>query len=212
MQRLWSPDFTHYRQSVRVVEKLENDGEGLNLTWEVRDGILNHTGSSLASTLEGVIVKFADRIAYINHDIDDAIRAGILMPEDIPKELRKTLGETHGKRIDTMVKSVIDSSTDKPEISMAPDIREATDELRKFLFARVYTNSEAKREDGKSKAVIAALFEYFAEHPEKMPELYYRNTAHEPVGRCVCDFISGMTDRYAIETYKDLFIPKVWKG
>ncbi len=212
MQRLWSPDFTHYRQSVRVVEKLENDGEGLNLTWEVRDGILNHTGSCMASTLEGVIVKFADRIAYINHDIDDAIRAGILSQEDIPKELRKTLGETHGKRIDTMVKSVIDSSTDKPEISMAPDIRQATDELRKFLFANVYTNSEAKREDGKSKAVIAALFEYFSEHPEKMPELYYRNTEAEPVGRCVCDFISGMTDRYAIETYKDLFIPKVWKG
>ena len=163
-----------------MVEKLENDGEGLNLTWEVRDGILNHTGSSLASTLEGVIVKFADRIAYINHDIDDAIRAGILMPEDIPKELRKTLGETHGKRIDTMVKSVIDSSTDKPEISMAPDIREATDELRKFLFARVYTNSEAKREDGKSKAVIAALFEYFAEHPEKMPEHRAR------AGRTLC--------------------------
>ena len=211
MQRLYSPDFTHYKQSLRVVEKLENDGQGLNLTWEVRDGIVNHTGSHLASTLEGVIVKFADRIAYINHDIDDACRGGILCTEDIPKELRNTLGETHSKRINTMVTSVIEASTDRPEIRMAPEIRQATDELRQFLFANVYTNPEAKAEDGKAKGVLAALFEHFTRHPEEMPELYRRGIENESVERFVCDFISGMTDRYAIETYKTLFIPKVWK-
>ena len=211
MQRLYSPDFTHYQQSLRVVEELENDGKGLNLTWEVRDGIVNHTGSHLASTLEGVIVKFADRIAYINHDIDDACRAGILCTEDIPAELRRTLGETHSKRINTMVTSVIRASTDYPEIRMAPDIQQATDELRQFLFAHVYTNPEAKAEDGKAKGILAALFAHFKEHPEQMPALYRRRTEQEPVERCVCDFIAGMTDRYAIDTYRELFIPKVWR-
>ena len=212
MQHLFSPDFTHYKQSLRVVELLERDGAGLNLTWEVRDGIVNHTGSHMASTLEGVVVKFADRIAYINHDIDDACRAGILCTEDIPKELRRTLGETHSKRINTMVTSVILASTDRPEIRMAPDIQQATDELRGFLFANVYTNPEAKAEDGKAKGVLAVLFAHFQEHPEQMPELYRRRIESETVERCVCDFISGMTDRYAIECYKELFIPKVWKS
>ena len=210
MQELFSPDFTHYKQSLRVVEKLENNGKGLNLTWEVRDGIVNHTGKHLASTLEGVLVKFADRIAYINHDIDDACRGGILCPEDIPKELREILGETHSQRINTMVGSVIRESTGQNEIRMSPDIQDATNRLRAFLFANVYTNSRAKAEEGKAKEMLAQLFDYFSTHPEQMPELYFQNVESEGVGRCVCDFISGMTDRYAIETYKKLFIPKVW--
>ena len=212
MQQCYSPDFTHYKQSVRVVEKLEKDGEGLNLTWEVRDGILNHTGSCMASTLEGVIVKFADRIAYINHDIDDACRAGILSLDDIPKELLDTLGRGHSERINRMVTSVITASGGKPEIAFTPEIGEATMQLRKFLFDHVYTNPLAKSEDKKAQELLVRLFEYYVKHPEEMPDLYYRNTKTEPVERCVCDFVGGMTDRYAIDRYTELFIPQVWRG
>lgn len=212
MQQCYSPDFTHYRQSVRVVEKLEKDGEGLNLTWEVCDGILNHTGSCMASTLEGVIVKFADRIAYINHDIDDACRAGILSLDDIPKELLDTLGRGHSERINRMVTSVITASAGKPEIAFTPEIGEATMQLRKFLFDHVYTNPLAKSEDKKAQELLVRLFEYYVKHPEEMPDLYYRNTKTEPVERCVCDFVGGMTDRYAIDRYTELFIPQVWRG
>ena len=212
MQQCYSPDFTHYKQSVRVVEKLEKDGEGLNLTWEVRDGILNHTGSCMASTLEGVIVKFADRIAYINHDIDDACRAGILSLDDIPQELLDTLGRGHSERINRMVTSVITASAGKPEIAFTPEIGEATMQLRKFLFDHVYTNPLAKSEDKKAQELLVRLFEYYVKHPEEMPDLYYRNTKTEPVERCVCDFVGGMTDRYAIDRYTELFIPQVWRG
>lgn len=212
MRKCYDPNFAHYTQSLRVVEKLENDGKGLNLTWEVRDAIVNHTGKHMASTLEGVIVKYADRIAYINHDIDDACRAGILTVEDIPSDLRKTLGDTHSKRINTLVTAVITASKDKPEISMIPEIGEAMDKLRDFLFESVYRNPIAKSQENKSKELLIRLFEYYVKNPEKMPELYYRNTRDESVERCVCDFISGMTDRYAIETYRELFIPEVWRG
>lgn len=212
MQELFSKDFTHYRQSLRVVELLENNGKGLNLTWEVRDGIVNHTGKCMASTLEGVIIKFADRIAYINHDIDDACRAGILAEEDIPKDLRELLGETHSKRINTMVNSVILASTDQNKISMTPEIQDATDRLRAFMFEAVYTNSVAKAQDGRAKELLAQLFHHFVQHPEEMPTLYRNNIERDGVKRCACDFISGMTDRYAIETYKDLFIPRVWSN
>ncbi len=212
MQELYSKDFTHYKQSLRVVDKLERNGEGLNLTWEVRDAILNHTGKCVAATLEGVIVKFADRIAYINHDIDDACRAGILSAEDIPKELRQILGETHSKRINTMVGSIIQCSYDKDRIQMSPEILEATDKLRTFLFETVYTDSIAKSEDSKARELLAQLFGYFVKHPEQMPESYRRSIEDEGVERCVCDFVSGMTDRYAIETYKRLFVPRVWSS
>ena len=195
-----------------MVEKLEKNGEGLNLTYEVRDGIVNHTGSSMASTLEGVIVKFADRIAYINHDIDDARRAGILSNEDIPADIRDVLGDGHGKRINTMVTSLIKHSTDKNHISMEPHVMEATNRLREFMFESVYTNPAAKGEESKAKEILVRLFEYYVKHPQKMPELYYRNTKTESVERCVCDFVSAMTDRFAIEKYKELFIPEVWRG
>ena len=212
LRRCYSPDFAHYKQSLRVVDKLEKNGEGLNLTFEVRDAIVNHTGASMASTLEGVIVKFADRIAYINHDIDDACRAGILSPADIPESLRKILGETHSARINTMVTSVIRCSTDCPQISMDPEIQAATDELRAFLFERVYLNPVAKGEENKAKELLIRLFAHFTAHPGQMPELYYRNIREEPVERCVCDFLAGMTDRYAIENYSELFVPEVWRG
>ena len=212
MQECFSPDFTHYKQSLRVVEKLEKNGRGLNLTYEVRDGIVNHTGKNMASTLEGVIVKYADRIAYINHDIDDACRAGILTVNDIPKELREVLGDAHSTRINTMVTSIIEASADKDAITMTKDIQEATDKLRSFLFENVYLNPVAKSEEIKAQEMLTQLFEYFVKHPDKMPGLYTRNLEEEGVSRCVCDYISGMTDRYAIELYNELFIPKMWRG
>ncbi len=212
LRQCYSPDFTHYKQSLRVVDKLEKNGEGLNLTWEVRDAIVNHTGDCVASTLEGAIIKFADRIAYINHDIDDACRAGILTKEMIPKELRKTLGETHSERINTMITAVVDASRDRPAIIMTPEVQEATNELRQFLFDNVYLNRAAKSEESKAKALLIQLFEYYSKHPDKLPEFYRRNIAEEGEARCAADFVSGMTDRYAIENFKELFVPEVWRG
>ncbi|MBQ7826783.1 MAG: deoxyguanosinetriphosphate triphosphohydrolase [Clostridia bacterium] len=212
MRKCFDPGFAHYKQSLRVVEHLENNGEGLNLTKEVRDGILNHTGDCMASTLEGVIIKYADRIAYINHDIDDAIRAGILAAEDIPKEITEVLGQSHSKRINTLVSDIIRESTDKSEIRMSEEVGGAMMALRNFLFERVYLNPVAKSEDSKAMELLARLFDHFVKHPEQMPGIYYRNTATESVERCACDFISGMTDRYAIDLYKDLFIPNIWVG
>ena len=211
LQECFDPEFTHYKQSLRVVEKLENGGKGLNLTWEVRDGIVNHTGKHMATTLEGVVVKYADRIAYINHDIDDACRAGVLRIDDIPKSIRDVLGNGHSERINTMVTSIIQNSTDKPVIMMDGEVQWATDELRSFLFENVYLNGEAKSEDTKAKNLLKFLFEYFTKHPEQIPEHHRRFVEDEGVERCVCDYISGMTDRYAIETYQELFIPKVWR-
>lgn len=211
MQQMFSPDFTHNAQGVRVVEKLENGGKGLNLTEEVRDGIAHHSGAELPQTLEGAVIRYADRIAYINHDIDDALRAGILAAEEIPKELREVLGETHGERINTMVESLIRASMEKPVLAMEPDIQSATDALRAFLFARVYKDNAAKREEVKAKSMLAQLFTYFETYPEKLPGPYGENLKTEPVGRCVCDYLSGMTDRYAIELYRELFIPEVWR-
>ncbi len=211
MQQCYSPEFTHYRQSLRVVEKLENGGKGLNLTWEVRDGIVNHTGDDMASTLEGVIVKFADRIAYINHDIDDACRAGILKISDIPADILKVLGEGHGHRINTMVSGVIEGSAEGNAIRMTEEIADATGRLRQFLFDNVYFNPKAKAEEVKAREMLARLYEYFTRYPQRLPVLYRRNLENEPLGRCVCDYIASMTDRYAIDLYKELFIPSVWR-
>ncbi len=211
MQECFDAGFTHYKQSVRVVEKLEKNGRGLNLTWEVRDAILNHAGSNVASTLEGRIIKYADRIAYINHDIDDAVRAGIMSVDDIPEEILKVVGRGHSERINTMVKSVIDASTDEPDITMTAEVGEAMNELRNFLFEAVYFNPVAKGEEKKAKVMLRELFAYYKAHPEEMPEFYYKNTENESVERCVCDFISGMTDRYAIDSFKKIFIPSVWQ-
>lgn len=212
LQECYSNEFTHYKQSLRVVEFLENNGEGLNLTYEVRDGIVNHQGKNMASTLEGVIVKFADRIAYINHDIDDSVRAGVLSIDEIPKEILEVLGRGHSERINNMVRSVISASFDKNEITMDKDVAEATNSLRDFLFERIYTNPKVKSQDKKACELIARLFDYFVKHPEKMPKFFFEQTAREPVERCVCDYIAGMTDRHAIELYKEIYIPSVWTG
>ena len=197
------------------LETLEKNGQGLNLTWEVRDAIVNHTGSSVASTPEGQLIKFADRIAYINHDIDDAIRAGILNQADIPASLMAVLGETHGERINTMVESVVAASQGSATIAMTPDVQAATNDLRAFLFEHVYLNPKAKAEETKAKEVVYALFTHFVTRPEKLPDRYKSRigTAEgETVERAVADFISGMTDRYAIEAYQERFVPRVWRG
>ncbi len=212
LRKCFDPRFAHYEQSLRVVDLLENNGEGLNLTYEVRDGIVNHTGESLASTLEGVIVKFADRIAYINHDIDDAMRAGILTEEALPGHLVRALGDTHSGRINTMVTAVISASADRPEIAMQPDTYEAMMELRAFLTANVYTNSAAKEEEEKAKSLLISLYDYYSAHPSEMPALYVANLPRDGVARCVADYISGMTDRYAVDLYRRLFVPEVWRG
>ena len=211
MQMFYSPDFRHYKQSVRVVEKLEKDGAGLNLTWEVKDAILNHSGDNKASTLEGRIVNLADRIAYINHDIDDAVRGGVLSLNDIPKELLKTLGTGHGERINNMVSSVIKASFDQNHIKMTDEIGQATNELRSFLFENVYNNKAAKGEEDKAMEMLRILFEYYVKHPEEMPSIYRKNLDTESVERCVCDFVSGMTDRYAIDLFRELYVPGMWR-
>ena len=177
MQKCFDEGFTHYAQSLRVVDFLENDGKGLNLTYEVRDGILNHTGDNMASTLEGVVVKYADRIAYINHDIDDACRAGILSNEDIPKEISKILGDNHSDRINTLVSSLIIASTDSSEIKMTSEVGEAMSELKSFLHKNVYTNSAAKAEEEKTQTLLISLFQYFKDKPEQMPEFYLKQRA-----------------------------------
>ena len=212
MRKCYSSDFSHYKQSLRVIDILENDGKGLNLTWEVRDGIVNHTGSNMASTLEGVIVKYADRIAYINHDIDDACRAGILSPDDIPADIRATLGDRHSDRINTMVLSIVKNSTEAPYIAMEDDIQDAADRLRDFLFDNVYHNPKAKSEESKAQDMLLFLFEYYVKNPDKLPALYQRRREIDPIERCACDFISGMTDRYATEVFTDICVPKVWRG
>ena len=211
MRQCYSSDFSHNLQGVRVVERLENNGKGLNLTAEVRDGIAHHSGKEMPSTLEGCVIRIADRIAYINHDIDDALRAGILRHEEIPMELREILGNSHGERINTMVSSVVRASLDRPEIAMEPEVFEATDRLRDFLFERVYRDNAAKEEEVKAKEMLAQLFDYFENNPDRLPLDYLETISKESVGRAVCDYLSGMTDRYAIELYRDLFIPEVWR-
>ncbi len=207
LRKCFDPSFAHYDQSIRVVEKLEK----LNLTYEVRDGIKHHTTGG-ASTLEGQLILEADHIAYINHDIDDACRAGILTPDDIPKELREGLGNTHGERIDRMVSSIINASAGNNKIEMEPDIRAMTDKLHAFLFEKVYKNPIAKGEEGKAESMLQKLFRYFEENPERLPAEYRESLNEEPVGRVVCDYISCMTDRYAVNLYKQLFIPDPWRG
>ena len=198
--------FRHNEQSLRVADKLEN----LNLTMEVRDAILNHTGSRKAFTLEGQLIKFADRIAYINHDIDDAIRAGILKSDDLPKELTDILGDTHSDRIDTMIRSVVAHGVEG-DIAFTSPVGEATMELREFMFARVYRNTKAKSEDGKVIGMIQQLYEYYVKNIHKLPEEYSKHIEEDGIEKVACDFIACMTDRYALAKYEELFIPKVWQ-
>lgn len=205
-----SPDgFRHYEQSVRVVERLENDGRGLNLTQEVRNGILCHTRGEEAFTLEGQIVRLADRIAYINHDIEDACRADVLTEDDIPKRITELLGSGKSRRINTLIASVVENSQ-QGELHMAPEIQEAFQELHDFMYDRVYLNEYAKREEKKIPHLVEALYEY-AQEIDHLPESMHKIAQEEGISRVACDFIAGMTDQYAISMYRRLFIPQAWK-
>ena len=200
--------FHHYEQSVRVCKCLEKDGKGLNLTLEVLDGIDRHTSGKDAITLEGRIVRFADHIAYINHDIDDAVRAGVLREEDIPSHLREILGYTKSERINTMVMSLINSSDS--DIKMAEPVYSAYKELNAFLFDRVYTNMECKAEETKVKGIIEGLFSYYIKNPDKVTGVYKTVAEKEGLERAVTDLVGGMTDTYALEKYSEIYIPKSW--
>ncbi len=234
--------FRHYEHSLRIVDKLENGGKGLNLTWEVRDGILHHSkgksdlnsGESLdkwlqqgkPSTLEGQIIRICDRVAYVNHDIDDALRAGFIEFEDLPRECIEVLGERHSQRITTMVAAIIDASSEivdgkrecKGRIAMRDDIMEATDKLKTWMFDHVYlVNSHD--EEPKVQHVIAQLFDYFMRNPGQMRGTLcpaqserWEDLESREVARCVCDYIAGMTDRFASQTFADIFLPASWRG
>ena len=207
---LCSAGFAHYEQSVRVVEKLEKSGKGLNLTWEVRDGIRNHRTSGHPSTLEGKLVRFSDKIAYINHDIDDAIRAGILEETDIPKEYRDILGNTTRERLNTLVHDVISQSMGKSDICMSAEVEGAMHALRSFMFSNVYTNPIAKGEERKVQNILGSIWEYYVNHIDELPVVYQSIADDEGPQRAVCDYVSGMTDSYALEVYSELFIPAAW--
>lgn len=199
--------FRHNEQSLRMVDRLEQ----LNLTWEVRDGIVCHTGKKPAGTPEGRIIHFADRIAYINHDIDDAVRGGLLRAEDIPADLLDRLGHTHGQRIDTMVTAMIFYGQQHHEIGMDSRVHDDMMALRGFMFAHVYQGTDAQSEEQRAKNMLRSLYEYFVRFPDELPEDYRRLRAGgDPLERVVCDYIACMTDRYSIATYKKLFIPKSW--
>ena len=203
--------FRHNEQSLRVVDVLEKDGRGLNLTYEVRMGILGHTGDQLPETLEGRIVRTSDRIAYINHDLDDAIRAGILKEEDIPREISYVLGESHKERINTLVMDMIGFTSETGTLGMHESTAKAMDDLRTFLFENVYRNPAAKGEEVKAKAMIAALYEYYSKNPNKLPADFIPQLDLEGISRVICDYIAGMTDKYAVYKYEELFIPSAWQ-
>lgn len=200
--------FRHYDQSLRVVDRLEKSGKGLNLTYEVRDGIACHTRGKEADALEGRIVKLADKIAYINHDIDDAVRAGVMSEEDIPLAIRKELGFRKAARINTMVLDVVENSVD--DIVFSDRVQQPFDELHAFMFDKVYTNPVCKGEETKAIDLILRLYDYFIKYPDRIPKAYHYIIESEGEGRAVCDYIAGMSDRYLIAVYKKIFIPDSW--
>ncbi len=214
LNQLTPGGFAHYRQSVRIVEVLEKNGEGLNLTWEVRNGIMNHRTTGHPATLEGDVVRLSDKVAYINHDIDDAIRGKIFREEDIPRRFTDVLGNSVKNRLDLLIRDIIRQSEDRDHICMSPEVEEAMHELRKWMFENVYTNPRAKSEEGKAQNMLTMLWDYYLEHTEEMPAEYIElmQTRNEPKTRVVCDYIAGMTDIYAINKFTELFVPVTWKG
>ncbi len=205
--------FCHNIQSVRIVERLEKGGKGLNLTWEVVDGILNHKSSGSPRTLEGQIVRLSDKIAYLNHDIDDAIRGGILKERDIPERFHRILGDTTRKRLNTLIHDVVTNSMDQSEISMSDEVEGAMKELRDFMFERVYLNPIAKREEKKAIHMIKDLYRFYMENLDEIPKEYQNMQGESGVNKeqMVCDYIAGMTDTYAVKKFEDYFVPKSWK-
>jgi dGTPase len=201
--------FRHNEQSLRIVDHLENDGEGLNLSWEVRDGIVNHTWSMpQPSTPEAQLVRFADRIAYVNHDVDDAVRAGVIGQDELPARAVEVLGSTHSARINTLVTDLVDRSAGGPEIGLSDDVFRALDGLREFLFDNVYLRDEARSEQDKAISMVRSLFAHYLDHPEEVPQEYHRAPGDPPTR--VADYIAGMTDRYALRIYEQLFLPQRW--
>ena len=201
--------FKHYEQSVRVVDILEKDGKGLYLTEEVRNGILCHTIGEDAYTLEGQIIRIADKIAYINHDIDDAIRAGVMNEEDIPLDIRMSLGMTKSERINNMVLNVIANTNDK-KILMSDDFWELFNDLHDFMFVAVYKNPVCKGEEVKAVAMLEQIYDHYLKQPEEMPEQYVGIAEKEGVDRAVCDYIAGMSDNYSVKVFNQLYVPKFW--
>ena len=206
--------FAHYKQSIRVVEFLEKDGQGLNLTWEVRDGILNHRTSGNPSTLEGKAVRLSDKIAYINHDIDDGIRAGILKESDIPSEYTDVLGNSTKERLNTMISDIIMNSIGKNDLVMSETVHKAMTDLRKFMFESLYLNPTAKSEEAKADKLITELYRYYVANTDKLPDTYKRFITEfdERPEQVVCDYIAGMSDQYSISKFQEIFVPKAWKG
>lgn len=214
LNRICPLGFCHSEQSVRTVELLEKSGQGLNLTEEVRDGIRNHQTSGMPHTLEGKIVRYSDKIAYIHHDMDDAIRGGILKEEDVPREIGDVIGYTTGERLDHFIHDLVTNSAGKDDITMSEPVAEAMKQLRAFMFERVYRNQEAKSEEGKAELLIERLYVYYSNHLEQLPKDLIRlmEVHGESKEQVVCDYIGSMTDRFAIAQYQELYIPKSWHG
>ena len=210
LTRCLGKPFRHNEQSLRVVDYLEKDGMGLNLTHEVRNGILCHTGDPWPDTLEGIIVRRSDQIAYVNHDIDDAIRAGILTDDDIPDSITDVLGHDHRTRINTLVTDAIRVSREAGTVMLSPEVEKALKDLRAFMFENVYRNPIAKGEESKAKDMLQRMFDYYVSHPEALPEDFHPQLSFEGIGRTVCDYIAGMTDNYAVDKYTEIFIPTGW--
>lgn len=202
--------FRHNEQSLRVVDYLEKDGMGLNLTNEVRLGILGHTGEYVPETLEGQVVRRSDQIAYVNHDIDDAIRAGILCEEDLPKDIVAILGDSHKARINTLVCDLIATSREAGTICLTPTVDTALKDLRSFMFDHVYRNPVAKGEESKAKIMLQRMFEYYITHPDALPEDFQPQLSFDGMERTVCDYIAGMTDNYAVNKFTEIFVPAGW--
>ena len=211
LSRCIGKPFRHNEQSLRVVDVLEKDGAGLNLTHEVRLGILGHTGDYVPETLEGQVVRRSDQIAYVNHDIDDAIRAGILTDDDIPASITDVLGHNHRDRINTLVCDTIRTSREAGKILLSPAVDRALKELRAFMFENVYRNPVAKGQESKAKDMLQRLFEYYIHHPEALPEDFQPQLSFDGMERTVCDYIAGMTDNYAVEKFSEIFIPLGWQ-
>lgn len=211
LHQLTDGEFSHNKHSLRVVDVLENRGQGLNLTFEVRDGILNHPTSGQPSTLEGKVVQISDKIAYINHDIDDAIRGRVLSQDELPKACLKVLGETSSKRLDCIVDDLVRQSDTQNDILMSANVKQAFYEMREFLFKHVYVGSVAKNQEGKAQRVISELYQYYMSHLHELSADYNeRLQMGDSERQVVCDYIAGMTDRYAINAYRELFFPKSW--
>lgn len=205
--------FEHSEQSVRTVDVLEKDGNGLNLTYEVRDGIRNHQTKGMPSTLEGKIVRFSDKIAYIHHDMDDAIRAGMLTEDDVPKEIGDVIGYTCGERLDRFIHDIVTTSRGTNDIKMSEPVAKAMKDIRAFLFENVYSNPFAKGEEGKAELLMQTLYMHYLRNFDKLPDfLKNRVILGDSKERVVCDYVGAMTDRYAISVYEDIYIPKCWIG